>query len=72
MEVFSLRSAIQAFPESFEPLFVAPESCSPEAVLDVVTFQEGFAEDPAKLRIAGYFRSCVQGLEEDGELCVYT
>ena len=68
--MFSLRSAINAFPEIFEPLFVALDSCSAEDVLGIVQFEEGFEEDPAKLRVAEYFRACIQGLEEDGKLWI--
>lgn len=35
-----------------------------------VKFEEGFEEDPAKLRVAEYFRTCIQGLEEDGKLWI--
>ena len=67
--MFSLRSAINAFPERLEPLFVAPDSCSAEDVLGIVTFEAGFEADPAKFRVAQYFKSCIQELGEDGE-CV--
>ena len=60
--MFSLRSAINAFPERLEPLFVAPDSCSAEDVLGIVTFEAGFEADPAKFRVAEY----QQELGEDG------
>ena len=67
LEVFSARSAIQAFPDLLEELFVASESCSPQDVLAILHFEEGFEQDPDKLRVAGYLKACIERLDEAGE-----
>ena len=68
--MFSIRAAIQAFPDLLEELFVASEACSPEDVLAILHFEEGFQEDPDMVRVAGYLKACVGRLEENGECCL--
>lgn len=67
LEVFSLRTAINAFPDLLEGLFVSSDSCSPEDVLAIVKFSENFESDVEKSRVAGYFKNSVRKLEESGE-----
>ena len=67
LEVFSLWTAINAFPDLLEGLFVSSDSYSPEDVLAIVKFSENFESDVEKSRVAGYFKNSVRKLEESGE-----
>lgn len=67
LEVFSLRTAINAFPDLLEQLFVSSDSCSSEDVLSILKFGENFEGDAEKSRVAGYFKNCIRKLGESGE-----
>lgn len=65
LEVFSLKSAISAFPDQFQELFVASGSCSAEAVMSIV--QLAPLDNEEKIRVAGHFKSALKGMSESGK-----
>lgn len=65
LEVFHLKTAISAFPEEFQDLFVATAPCSPEAVLDIVQMPP--LDDEDKTRVASIFKSALTRMSELGE-----
>ena len=65
--ILHMRTAINAFPDLLEQLFVSSDSCSPEDVLAILKFSENFEGDAEKSRVASYFRNSIRKLEESGE-----
>jgi hypothetical protein len=63
LELFLLRSAIQAFPDMFKPLFVTSGCCRPHDVLAILKC--GSELEGNHERVASYL---IQKLEEPGEL----
>lgn len=63
LEVFYLRTGIQAFPDLFQELFVAADTCSPDDVLGILKFQ---CDDSESSKIAGYLKSSIKKLDESG------
>ena len=68
LEVFYLKSAIEAFPDLFEQLFVASDTCSPNDVLSILQFRDDLAANPEQLRVAGFLKSVIRKLDETGKV----
>ena len=65
LEVFGLKSGISAFPDLFQELFLASDTCSPEDILSILHLSDLESDDEAK--VAGYLKTAIRRLSESGK-----
>ena len=62
LQAFNLITALQAFPDLFQPLFVASPPCTPEEVWQLLRFEQKCEESEDRVRVASWLKRFVTDL----------
>ena len=66
LEVFYLKTGINAFPDLFMELFVASDECCPDDILSILHFDNYDCEAPEG-QIVMFFQNTIKKLNQSGK-----